>query len=66
MIQILEYGQVPNDQLFQREMTPSSVESAVSRIIENVKQRGDDALREYSLTFDKVQLGVKTPEVFIS
>ena len=57
MIQILEYGQVPNDQLFQREMTPSSVESAVSRIIENVKQRGDDALREYSLTFDKVQLG---------
>ena len=57
MIQILEYGQVPNDQLFQREMTPSFVESAVSRIIENVKQRGDDALREYSLTFDKVQLG---------
>ncbi len=56
MIRIYEYGQVPNEQLFQRDTAASSVGPAVSRILENVKQRGDDALREYSLTFDKVTL----------
>ena len=56
MIRIYEYEQVPNDQLFQRDIAASSVSAAVSAIIENVKKRGDDALREYSLTFDKVAL----------
>ena len=56
MIRIYEYEQVPNDQLFQRDIAASSVSAAVSAIIENVKKRGDDALREFSLTFDKVAL----------
>ena len=57
MIRIYEYGQVPNEELFQRDITVSSVGTVVSEIIENVRKRGDAALREYSLRFDKVELG---------
>lgn len=56
MIRIYEYGQMPNEELFQRDITVSSVGPVVSEIIENVRKRGDKALREYSLRFDMVAL----------
>ena len=56
MIKIYEYGQISNDELFERGLAASSVEDVVSEIIKNVRERGDEALREYSLKFDKVEL----------
>ncbi len=56
MIKIYEYGQVSNDELFQRGIPKGSVEGVVSEIIADVRSRGDDALRDYSEKFDKVKL----------
>lgn len=56
MIKIYRYGEVSNDRIFERANIPTNVEGIVTEIIENVKQRGDAALREYSLKFDKAAL----------
>jgi histidinol dehydrogenase len=37
--------------------TPADVDAAVAAIIDDVVRRGDDALRDYTLQFDKVDLG---------
>ena len=56
MIKIYKYGEVSNDEVFARSEAKYDVEGAVSDIIANVRKKGDEALREYSLKFDKVEL----------
>lgn len=56
MIKIYKYGEVENEEIFARENIPAGVEGTVTEIIENVKQNGDAALREYSAKFDKAVL----------
>ena len=47
--------------LFQRPGYPPEIERSVAEILENVRTRGDQALSEYALTFDKAEL---TPDQF--
>ena len=56
MIPIYEYGQVPNSEIFARDNITSNVEGAVTEILAQVAARGDEALREYTLRFDKADL----------
>ena len=56
MIPIYEYGQVPNSEIFARDNIASNVEGAVTEILAQVAVRGDEALREYTLRFDKAEL----------
>ncbi|MDY4167931.1 MAG: histidinol dehydrogenase [Fournierella sp.] len=56
MIPICEYGQVPNSEIFARDNIASNVEGAVTEILAQVAARGDEALREYTLRFDKADL----------
>ncbi len=56
MIQILEYGQVSNDEIFARTEPTVNVEGVVSEIIANVRAKGDQALFEYCEKFDKAKL----------
>lgn len=56
MIKIYKYGEVSNDEIFARSEAKVDVEAIVAAIIENVKANGDEALKEYSEKFDKVQL----------
>ena len=57
MIKIYKYGEVANDEIFARSEAKYDVEGAVADIISNVRKNGDEAIREYSLKFDKVELG---------
>ena len=57
MIKIYKYGEVANDEIFARSEAKYDVEGAVADIISNVRKSGDEAIREYSLKFDKVELG---------
>ncbi len=56
MIEILEYGQVSNDEIFARVEPTVNVEDIVADIIANVRARGDAALYEYCEKFDKAKL----------
>lgn len=56
MIPIYEYGQVPNSEIFARDNIAGGVEGAVTEILAQVAARGDEALREYTLRFDKADL----------
>ena len=56
MIKIMEYGQVPNTEIFARVQPKVNIEQVVSDIIENVRQNGDQAVKEYCLKFDKANL----------
>ena len=56
MIKIMQYGQVPNTEIFARMQPKMNVEKIVADIIENVKQNGDKAVKEYCLKFDKANL----------
>lgn len=56
MIPIYEYGQVPNSEIFARDNIVSNVEGAVTEILAQVAARGDEALREYTLRFDRADL----------
>ncbi len=56
MIRIYKYGEVENSEIFARSVPAVDVEAIVSRIIAEVKQRGDDALYDYAEEFDKVEL----------
>ncbi|MBQ6949909.1 MAG: histidinol dehydrogenase [Clostridia bacterium] len=56
MIKLMKYGQVPNTEIFARMQPKMNVEQIVADIIENVKQNGDKAVKEYCLKFDKAQL----------
>lgn len=56
MIRILKYGEVANSDIFARAVPAVNVESIVSEIIANVRERGDAALFEYCKKFDKAEL----------
>ena len=55
MIRILKYGEVANSEIFARTEPTVNVEDIVSDIIANVRARGDEALKEYCLKFDKAR-----------
>ena len=56
MIKIMNYGEVPNSEIFARENIAANVEGVVSDIIAHVRSAGDAALYEYAARFDKAQL----------
>ena len=56
MIRIYEYGQVDPAEIFQRETPISRVEEPVAAILADVKQRGDEAVLEYTARFDRCDL----------
>ena len=56
MIKVLKYGQVPNDEIFARVTPTVDVAAVVSDIIANVRAKGDRAVLEYNLKFDKAEL----------
>lgn len=53
MIKIYRYGEVSNEEIFQRTKMPTGVEDIVSGIISDIRERGDKALLEYNKKFDK-------------
>ena len=56
MIRIMKYGEVPNSEIFERSMPTLNVADKVAEIIRNVRERGDEALREYTEKYDRVKL----------
>lgn len=56
MIKIMKYGEVPNNQIFARDNIAVNVEQTVTDIINEVKQKGDDALFMYCEKFDGAKL----------
>ena len=64
MIRILKYGEVSNDEIFARSMPTVNVTDKVAEIIRNVRERGDEALLEYTEKFDGAKLDsvLVTPE----
>ncbi len=56
MIKILKFGEVGKEEIFARAQPTVHVEDIVAEIIETVRARGDEALREYSEKFDKAKL----------
>lgn len=61
MIKIMKYGVVSEDEIFSRSSSSKDVSSVVSAIIEDVKNKGDEALREYTKKLDGAD--IKEPEV---
>ena len=55
MIRILKYGEVPNSEVFARSMPTVNVTDQVAEILRNVRERGDEALREYTEKFDRAK-----------
>ncbi len=64
MIRILKYGEVPNSEIFARNMPTTDVSETVAEILRNVRERGDEALLEYTEKFDhaKPESLTVTPE----
>jgi len=60
MIRIMKYGELPNEEIFARSMPTVNVADTVAKILKNVRERGDEALREYTERFDHA-----TPESLI-
>ena len=56
MIKIMQYGQVPNSEIFARVAPTVNVEQIVEDIIANVRANGDKAVLDYNLKFDKADL----------
>ena len=56
MIKIYNYGEVSNSEIFARDNISGNVEGIVSDNIANVINRGDEAIFEYALKFDKADL----------
>lgn len=56
MIRILQYGEVPKEQIFARRGSAPDVEGVVAEIIAEVVKNGDAALRAYTKKFDKAEL----------
>lgn len=56
MIKILKYGEVPSSEIFARVEPKVDVETIVADILENVKTRGDKAVKEYCKKFDGADL----------
>ncbi len=60
MIRILKYGEVPNREIFARNMPTANVTDTVADILKNVRERGDAALKEYTEKFDHACLDCLT------
>ena len=56
MIKIMKYGEVKNEEIFQRGISASGVEDIVADIIADVRKNGDAALYKYCEKFDKAKL----------
>ena len=56
MIKIMQYGQVPNSEIFARVSPTVNVEQIVAVIIADVRKNGDKAVLNYNLKFDKAEL----------
>ena len=56
MIRIMEYGQLPDCEIFSRAVPETDVEKTVSDIIAKVRSEGDAALRELTERFDGAAL----------
>ena len=56
MIRILEYGKLPNSEIFARVIPQANVSDAVEEIIRRVCQEGDAALLDYTRRFDGAEL----------
>ncbi len=56
MIKILEYGKTDSSEIFARVAPKANVEQIVRDILLTVKERGDEALKEYTLKFDGAKL----------
>ena len=56
MIRIMKYGEVPNSEIFDRSVPTVNVADKVAEIIRGVRERGDEALREYTEKYDRVKL----------
>ena len=52
MIRIMRYGELPNEEIFARSMPTTDVTDKVAEILRNVRERGDEALREYTERYD--------------
>ena len=55
MIRIMKYGEVPNSEIFARSMPTVNVADKVAEILRNVRERGDEALREYTERYDRAK-----------
>ena len=56
MIRIMEYGVESDDRIFSRSTSSMDVSDVVSVILKSVKERGDEALREYTKRFDDAEI----------
>ena len=56
MIKIMQYGQVPNSEIFARVVPAVDVEAIVAEILADVRQNGDEAVLRYCAKFDKAEL----------
>ena len=56
MIRIMKYGEVADSDIFARVVPEVDVQGIVADIIADVRRRGDAALRDYALKFDRVAL----------
>ena len=56
MIRILKMGEVPAAEIFNRNMPTVNVTDTVAEILRNVRERGDEALKEYTARFDGAAL----------
>ena len=56
MIQIMKFGQVPEEKIFARVAPEVDVEAVVSQIIADVRKGKDRAVLEYTRRFDRVDL----------
>lgn len=56
MIKIYEYGTVSDNEVFARTSSSQDVSGIVAPIIEDVRARGDHALRDYTKKFDGVEI----------
>ncbi len=56
MIRIVKIGDMPKEEILKRELPSVRAEDTVSEILRNVRERGDEALFEYTEKFDGVRL----------
>ena len=56
MIRILKMSEAPAKEIFARSMPTGNVTEIVADILKNVRERGDEALREYTAKFDGAEL----------
>lgn len=56
MIRIMKYGEVSSREIFDRSMPTVNAEKTVAEIIQNVREHGDSALKEYTEKFDHARL----------